>query len=280
MIWHNLTIGLLSSFVVSSAAHRDAAPTTREAVAPNNVTVTTTDYRFAMPDTLTAGPTTFTLVNRGREAHHLFLVRLKNGKTIADLGAAMSKPGPMPAWAVAAGGPNAVDPGSSSLATTVNLRAGHYAAICIVPGPDGAPHIAKGMVHDLIVRPGSSTAATAPAPTATISLYDYGFKPSTPLRAGNHVVLVRNDGKQVHELVLTKLLPGKTPGDIASWVEKMAGPPPAHFLGGVSPIAPGHSNTLSLDLTPGHYVFLCFVPDAKDGKPHVAHGMVSDFVVN
>jgi uncharacterized cupredoxin-like copper-binding protein len=280
MIWHNLTLALLSSVVVSSPAHRDAAPTMREAVAPNNVTVTTTDYRFNMPDTLTAGPTTFTLVNRGRELHHLFLVRLANGKTVADLGAAMKAPGPFPAWAVESGGPNGVDPGSTSLATTVMLRPGRYAAICVIPGPDGVPHVMKGMVRELVVRPGARAAGSDLTPTATISLYDYGFQPSTRLTAGNHVVLVKNNGKQSHELEITKLLPGKTPADLANWAEKMAGPPPARFLGGVAPIAPGRSNALSLDLTPGHYVFLCFVPDAKDGKPHVAHGMVRDFIVN
>lgn len=280
MIWHYLTIGLLGSALAVTPAAHHRARISAESSGPNTVTVTTTDYRFAMPDTLPAGPTSFTLVNHGRELHHLFLVRLAHGKTVADLGAAMSKPGPMPAWAVAAGGPNGVDPGSTSLATTVMLRPGHYAAICIIPSPDGVPHIAKGMVRDLVVRRGASAAATDPAPTATISLYDYGYKPSTALTAGNHLVLVRNDGKQLHELVVTKLLPGKTPADLAKWAEKMAGPPPAHFLGGVSPMAPGRSNVLSLDLTPGHYVFLCFVPDARDGKPHVAHGMVRDFIVN
>jgi hypothetical protein len=59
----------------------------------------------------------------------------------------------------------------------------------------------------------------------------------------------------------------------------MAGPPPAHFLGGVSPIAVRQENELALTLTPGHYVLLCFVPDAVDGKPHLAHGMVHDVVV-
>jgi hypothetical protein len=34
------------------------------------------------------------------------------------------------------------------------------------------------------------------------------------------------------------------------------------------------------DLTPGNYVLLCFVPDAKDGKAHMEHGMVKEFKVN
>jgi len=33
------------------------------------------------------------------------------------------------------------------------------------------------------------------------------------------------------------------------------------------------------DFTPGNYVFLCFVGDEKDHKPHFAHGMVQNFTV-
>jgi len=38
-------------------------------------------------------------------------------------------------------------------------------------------------------------------------------------------------------------------------------------------------NLLELSLTPGEYALICFVPDAKDGKAHFAHGMMSTFVV-
>jgi hypothetical protein len=59
----------------------------------------------------------------------------------------------------------------------------------------------------------------------------------------------------------------------------MQGAPPAHLIGGVAPLAPGETNVLTLEVTPGPYAFLCFVPDAKDGKPHVAHGMMKDIVI-
>jgi uncharacterized cupredoxin-like copper-binding protein len=245
-----------------------------------DVTVVATDYKFAIPDSLPAGATTFRLVNHGKELHHLYLARLANGKTAADLVAAFKAGGPPPAWSTDVGGPNGVDPGSTSLATTVPLTPGHYAALCIIPGPDGAPHIMKGMYKDIVVTPSTrpvSLSLTKPA--GTITLTDYAFGMSGTLTAGVHRVLVRNTAKQTHELELARLHPGKTPADLAAWAEKMAGPPPATFLGGVSPLAPGHDNELNLALTPGTYVMLCFVPDAKDGKPHVAHGMVHTFVI-
>jgi uncharacterized cupredoxin-like copper-binding protein len=274
---HLLTTALLSSTLLLPLGRGSVS--NDHDVLSGEVRAVATDFRFALPDTLSAGRTTFLLVNRGREPHHLLLVRLLGDKSASDLAAAMKAPGPFPSWAIPEGGPNAADPGSASLPTIVNLEAGHYAALCIIPGPDGIPHVMKGMIRDLVVRPSNQGVSAERAPDLTISLTDYAFRPTKPIVAGNHLVAVRNDGKQAHELQIAKLLPGKTPGDLAAWAEKMAGPPPAHFIGGVSPIAPGKSNELELNLTPGHYVLLCFVPDAADGKPHVAHGMVRDLIV-
>jgi hypothetical protein len=32
-------------------------------------------------------------------------------------------------------------------------------------------------------------------------------------------------------------------------------------------------NYLTLDLAPGGYALVCYVPDATSGKPHMVHGM-------
>ena len=278
MLSHQLPVALAAALLAAPAGapHRNSRP------APPAVTVVATDYHLDLPHTLPAGPTTFTLVNRGRELHQLYLVRLADGKSAADLVSALKAGGPPPAWATDAGGPNGVDPGDTSFAATVRLLPGRYAALCVIPGRDGVPHVMKGMYADLTVTPASiavSKPSLPPAPDLTLSLVDYGFAPSRPLAAGTQRVLVKDAGRQSHELELARLLPGKTPADLGAWAEKMDGPPPARFLGGVSPLAPGQENEVELSLGPGHYVMLCFVPDAKDGKPHVAHGMARDFVV-
>ena len=244
------------------------------------VYVTTTDYHIAIPDTLPAGLNAFRVVNRGRELHHLLFVRLGGGHDAADLAAAMKGDAPPPRWAELDGGPNGVSPGDTSLATMVPLSAGHYAVLCMIPGPDGVPHVAKGMITDLVVKPAVLHAAAAVSPhDATITLFDYGYRTSAPITHAVRAVLVRNDGVQPHELELARLLPGKTMADLAAWAKKMDSPPPAEFLGGVSPIAPGGSNELALSLPPGQYAMLCFLPDARDHAPHIAHGMVSTFTV-
>jgi hypothetical protein len=273
MMPHPLAVALAGAAFLTAGGPRTPAH------APPVVTVVATDYSLSLPATLPAGPTAFRLENRGRELHHLELVRLQPGRTAADLVRAMKAGGPPPPWAAEAGGPNGVDPGATSPAATVPLAAGRYVAICVIPGPDGVPHVMKGMYRDLLVTPSVRPVALEAAAGDTLTMFDYGFRASRPLATGARRVLVRNAGKQPHEMELARLLPGKTPADLAAWAEKMAGPPPARFVGGVSPIAAGGANELALDLAPGHYVMLCFVPDAMDGKPHVAHGMVHDMEV-
>jgi hypothetical protein len=273
---------ILGVFRSSAAVLALAVPGTapqNHAQPANVVTVVATDFKLALPSALSAGPTAFRLVNRGRELHQLYLVKLAEGKTAANLVDAIKAGGPPPSWATDVGGPNAVDPGATSPAATVPLTPGRYAALCIIPSPDGVPHVMKGMFTELTVTPGVRPVSLPAKPDLTISLVDYGYGISSPLRRGNHRILVKNEGRQSHELVITRLLPGKTPADLAAWADKMSGPPPAHFLGGISPLAPGRENELAITLSAGHYVLLCFLPDAKDGKPHTAHGMVRDFVI-
>jgi hypothetical protein len=245
---------------------------------PAVVTVHARDFAYDAPDHIAAGMTTFRLVNDGPGLHHLVLVRLDSAKTAADLQTAMQKPGPFPGWAVLAGGPNAVDPATESTAT-VDLVAGNYVMICFVDVPNGVPHFAKGMVRPLTVT--ASTTASAPAPAADmiITLSDYQFGLSKPLTAGPHVLRVDTKPGQPHELVLVRLEPGKTQKDLLGWMQKMQGPPPGHVVGGASPSAAGAPVYVAVNLLPGKYLLICFLPDATDGKPHAAHGMVQSFDV-
>jgi hypothetical protein len=259
----------------SSASEIGAAPVA------NVVTITATDYSYDAPAEIPAGLTTIRLVTSGKEMHHATLVRLEDGKTMQDFEQAMQKPGPPPSWIVMDGGPNPPRPGGVTEETQL-LEPGNYVIVCLVPSPDGTPHMVKGMIRPLTVTPSTAhnAAATAtPVADVTVKLLDYGFESSTPLTAGKHVIRIENDGGQDHELVLARLAPGKKVEDLAAWVEKMDGPPPGEPLGGVATIHPGGFGLITVDLTPGEYGFLCFVPDAKDGKPHVAHGMLQQFTI-
>ncbi|MEA2723383.1 MAG: hypothetical protein QOH59_1154 [Gemmatimonadales bacterium] len=249
--------------------------------APAVVTVTAADFSFDAPAQIPAGATTFRLVNSGSELHQAQLVKLEDGKTLEDLGKAMKNPGPPPPWVKWVGGPNGIAPGQATNATAV-LTPGQYAYLCFIPSTDGKIHLSKGMVRPFEVTAGSSASATDfPAADVTIKLVDYGFESSQPLTPGRRTIMVENAGPQVHELVLLKLAPGKTTEDFGKWAESgMKGPPPAEPLGGVVALDRGARGTFEVDLTPGDYGLICFVPDAKDGKPHLAHGMMKNLKVS
>jgi hypothetical protein len=264
------------------AAPRAAAPagSFRAPAGANVVTVIARDYAFDVPERIPAGLTTIRLVNKGPDLHHVVLIRLEAGKTMGDLFAAMKGDGPLPAWATSVGGPNTPVPGGESNAT-FELAPGSYAMICVIPAPDGQPHVMKGMAKAITVVPVARPVASVAAPEydATMTLSDYAFDFDRPLRAGAQRLRVLNAGTQGHEFVLVRLAPGKTPMDVVQWVEKHDGPPPGAPMGGITDVVRGTATYVDLDLEPGEYGLLCFLPDAKDGKPHFVHGMHKQFTV-
>jgi len=268
----------LAVVALAGCAKGEKAPETAQpvAVTPPTVHVTATDYSFQAPDSLPAGLTSFHLMNSGKELHHLVLVRLAEGQSVADFQKSDFS-GPIPSTVVLIGGPNPATPEGTAEAT-VNLKPGKYAMFCVVPAMDGKPHIMKGMIRELTVT-SSETVVTEPVADVTIKLTDYSFEISPALTAGRHTIRVEDTGPQVHELVWFKLEPGKTVEQMMRWTEKMEGPPPGTMLGGVSPISMGEVNYLTLDLTPGEYGLICFVADAKDKKPHFMHGMMKQITV-
>lgn len=252
--------------------------------APAEVHVTAHDFAFEAPDTVASGWTTLVLHNNGPNLHHVMVLQLTDGKTLDDLEAAIGEmqPGEMmpPAWAVPLGGPNPPDAGADTRAT-VHLEPGAYALVCIVDTPDHVPHMMKGMVKALTVVPTSDPAAPEPTADMTVTMVDFSFAPGSDFSAGQHVLKFVNDGMQPHEFELVRLGEGKTMEDLAHWGETFEGDLPGSSLGGVAPIHPGGVAYVSLDLTPGNYVALCFVPDPNNhNMPHLAEGMVLPFTIS
>ena len=240
------------------------------------VTVTAVDYGFEAPTSVAAGTVTLKLVNKGKELHHLAIAKLEQGHTIEDLQKA--PPGPPPEWFKTVGGPNAPALGGSAQAT-VTLEPGNYVLMCFIPSPtDGKSHFMKGMMKPLTVT-GTSATPVEPKADVTMRLVDYGFDVTGQLTAGKRVIRVENDAEQVHEVFVAKLNPGKSAMDLAQWAEKLEGPPPIGTAGGVTPMEKGRYAYITLNLEPGRYALLCFAPDAKDGKPHIAHGMIREITV-
>jgi hypothetical protein len=118
---------------------------------PETVTVTAHDYSLDAPDTLPEGAVTLRLLNQGKEFHHLWLVRLDEGKTAEDLLAALKRRAPLAGLVEDLGGPNAPMPGGGESNATVMLTPGNYVMACLIPSRDGVPHVMKGMMRPLTV---------------------------------------------------------------------------------------------------------------------------------
>jgi hypothetical protein len=264
-----------------TSAKAAAATPPAAAATPNMVSFTAKEYSFEGPDTIPAGLTMIHLTDAGQQLHHVQLLKLEEGKTFADFQAAAKNlaSGPPPAWVVPYGGVNPPAPGATTTAMEV-LEAGNYAVVCFVEDANHVPHMAKGMMKGLTVTPSPNANLTEPTADVTLTLSDYAFTLSKPLVAGRQLIKVENAAAQPHEVVLVQLAPGKTIEDLGKWVMDMKGPPPGKPFGGIPGFMKGKNTFFEVNLEPGEYGMICFVPDAKDGKPHFTHGMTSQFKVS
>lgn len=248
---------------------------------PREVQFTATDFAFEGPSSIESGVVTFVFSNDSDTWHHLQLVRLPEGWSMEQFQEAMSQaqPGsPMPDWFEDAGGVNPPAPGRPAR-VTMAVEPGEYAVLCLVDTPDKVPHVFKGMIRPLTVTPASAPGGLLPAGQLSLTLADYAFGFSEPLTSGTHVIRVENAATQSHEIAFFRLEPGRTMDDLMAWAATYEGPPPVTPAGGVSGIRPGQVVDVEVTLTPGEYVALCFLPDATDGAPHLAHGMALPFTI-
>lgn len=267
---------LLKTSAVIGAAM--AASLALKPASPPVVTLTARDFQFdSIPD-IPAGVVELRLHNAGPNIHHAAVFKLRAGKNVGDLVAALKNPGPPPRWAMPVPSPNAPAPGDESNAITT-LSPGRYAVFCFVDMPGGVPHFMKGMARQFNVV-ASRNIAVAPKPAIHLVLADYNFKFNKTLTAGTHVIHAVNVAKQGHEVEFFQLAPGKTITDMVSWIEgPMTTPPPGKPMAGIVLMMPGATGEFRITLTPGEWGAICFIPDAKDGKRHYMHGMTAQYTV-
>jgi uncharacterized cupredoxin-like copper-binding protein len=292
------TIVLAVTMTVGAACGKTKSSSTTARTAPGASTATTapagaaqgtavavqaTEYSYTAPATVTGGLVNLSVQNAGKEDHQALAIRIAPGKTIDDVQKALSAPpgaapsGPPPFEIVA--GTSANKPGSTT-DMSFEAPAGNYLFACFVQGPDGAPHVAKGMIRPFTVTGDSGAKLTPGATTVTAKEFQYSGVPS--FKAGRNTFTFVNGGTQDHEAQLIELAPGKTLTDVAAFFgsETPAGPPPLTFLGGGG-TEKGVSTNITVDLSAGgKYAFICLVPNQPgDGKAHVTKGMAQALTV-
>jgi hypothetical protein len=112
---------------------------------------------------------------------------------------------------------------------------------------------------------------------------EYAFVMTETIEGGWTTLEFTNTGEEWHEFALAKLGEGKTIADVRRYLadpKSQQQPPPAwvQIRAGIPTLDSGEEAALMQRLEPGRYVLLCFL-DAPDGKTHIEHGMVREFVV-
>src|SRR4051794_11334830 len=174
-----LALALLAGLTAGCGSDKDSATkdttTTAAAGAKGEVKLTTTEYAFQSgTTTVSGGRVDLTLTNTGKEAHQAVAVKLAPGKTLADYAAFFANPatatGPPPGEVLA--GVTGLAPGKSGKAS-FKADPGSYFWACFLPGPDGAPHLVKGMALPFTVAGDNGLALEKPADTVTAVNFGY-----------------------------------------------------------------------------------------------------------
>lgn len=244
----------------------------------NQITIITSDFHFDAPDTVPAGLTRIRMVNQGPSYHHIQIVRLADSMPAARALRQLPAAEPLPGWMVPVGGVEGSDSLEQDVIVSLVFTPGEYLLLCRITAEDGTLHLNLGMAHPFVVVPDGGTAdRELPEADAIVTLQDFSFEVSGPIRAGHRRIRVENRGPSEHHLAVARLDSGATLRDVLE--EKPDTPWPALVVGGTAGQAPGVSNLLELDLETGEYALLCFVDDPVRGMMHSEMGMARQITI-
>lgn len=246
----------------------------------NEVEIVATDYAFTAPASLPAGRTTFRFTNNGKVRHELNISRLKPGVAIDQFLAAVRADQSVQAFIEGPVGVLFAQPAEKSQSSlSVDLAKGQtYAVICIFRDSAGAKrHYDLGMYSVISVGEAQAVAALPQLPTDTIIATDYAFQYPRELAPGRHTFVLRNEGKQRHELDFVLLKKGITLKRLQE-VEKSGAGVDSLFEGsfGLLHGRPGQEilGNLVIDMLPDReYVIGCFFKDDEKSPEHYMLGM-------
>jgi uncharacterized cupredoxin-like copper-binding protein len=113
-----------------------------------DVEVQLLDYAFDVPATIDGDATVAVTNSSQAEPHEMVVMQVDEGVTRDDIVAALHAGDPLPGAGV--GGMQAIPPGTTQL-LHLDLAPGRYFVICVVPLPDGRPHVDAGMIAEVTV---------------------------------------------------------------------------------------------------------------------------------
>jgi len=142
----HVALGMAKPLTVEATNRPVAAPPAAD------WTITMTDFAFGVSHPITAGTHQLHVENRGKQPHEVVVVKLDDGKTVKDFGAAFAPDASGPPPGQAMGGLVGIEEGATGYFTG-QFEPGRYGLICFFPDTTtGALHFTKGMMLDFTVQ--------------------------------------------------------------------------------------------------------------------------------
>lgn len=122
---------------------------------------------------------------------------------------------------------------------------------------------------------------TASMPDITINAADFSYTVPDSVSEGWVRVNLINSGAEPHHVQFLRLKGGATLEQFQEALTQGEGPALAlvEQVGGVGAVHPVGAAQAVLNLKPGEYILICFIPSVSDGMPHFMKGMIETMTV-
>ncbi|MGH2559775.1 MAG: hypothetical protein ACRDJH_11975 [Thermomicrobiales bacterium] len=298
------TVAVLFALVLSvlPVAAQEATPTSSDSLLAGlgypDLTVTTDGIDFDIPAEVAADRYRVVLQNNSALATDIEFYQLPEGVTTDDLLTIFEQEDesfavPDYFYEIVFNGGAVTDPGQSS-DVVLDLTPGEWVVNLFTYNEESDE---EANIVKTITVTGEMPAVDDPAGAIEIGLTEMAFVLPDSMAAGPHVWKVVNTGQQPHHLILSQVPDGTTKEQVAELASSFF-VPPASPEAGAAPAAPalgfedvvdvaetlvlsgGQANWIAVDLAPGTYAAICFMPAAGTDLPHVMMGMVAVFTVS
>jgi hypothetical protein len=238
-----------------------------------------------IPAKVEGGAVELTLDNSGNQApHDAQIIRLADGHSYEEASPIINsnRPQEIPDWIQAYGGVGSTNPGETGTAT-LKLDEGHYVAVDDAQGGPQSPH-AEFDVSDENDADLPDTDATVTAATTDSGdpAHEYEWT-DDGLKAGENTITFDSQGDEaLHVLIAAPIKGDATIEDVAKELDSN-GPPQSVDItkaAQTSVIDGGLKQVTKINLQPGRYAFICFLPDRDEpDKPHFKQGLLKEVTI-
>jgi hypothetical protein len=284
-IWA-LTAAAVGALALAIAGCGDSGSSDPTKVAVNVTENGQGDYAVSVPKEIEGGAVDLTLDNSKNQApHDAQLVRLEGGHTYAEAAPILNsdRPQEIPDWIQGYGGIGETSPGQTGT-TTVKLDEGHYVLQDDAENGAKAPPYTEFDVKDTndADLPDTDAKVTAATTDSGDPAHEYEWQ-TEGLKAGvNKITFDAQGDKALHVLVAAPINGNATIDQVAQELDSNGPPKSIDFeaSNSTSVIDGGKQEVTTLDLKPGRYAFICFLPDRDEpNKPHFKQGLLKEVTI-